>query len=141
MNRVISISYPDTSKNVTFGYDAGSNADGLLTSMTDESGSTTWAHYVPDSSAWYYLTWKAQVTNGQTLTTYYRKSWFFEWEDAATYPSGQWSYNLPRTDYQIAYMNVFGTPILSNATYEPFGPVNGWTWGNSSMASFVSNRE
>src|SRR6185437_3116301 len=54
---------------------------------------------------------------------------------SVTTPSGQsvtYSYN---TNHQVTSVSVNGVTVLSSATYEPLGPVNGWTWGNSTAAS------
>jgi YD repeat-containing protein len=48
-----------------------------------------------------------------------------------TTPSGQavtYGYN---SNHQITSVTVNGTTVLSGVTYEPLGPVNGWTWGNA----------
>ena len=31
-------------------------------------------------------------------------------------------------------LSVNGTTVLSSVLYDPFGPVRGWTWGNSTLA-------
>ena len=33
-----------------------------------------------------------------------------------------------------------GTSVFTGATYEPFGPVNGWTWGNGSTYLLAYNQ-
>ena len=48
-----------------------------------------------------------------------------------TTPSGQvigYSYNA---NHQITAITVNGSTLLASITYEPFGPVSGWTWGNA----------
>jgi RHS repeat-associated protein len=35
------------------------------------------------------------------------------------------------TSGQVTGITVNGTSVLSGVVYEPFGPVRGWTWGNS----------
>jgi YD repeat-containing protein len=50
-------------------------------------------------------------------------------------PSGQsvvYGYN---SNHQIISITVNGTTVLSGVGYEPFGGVNGWTWGNSGTTS------
>jgi RHS repeat-associated protein len=50
-------------------------------------------------------------------------------------PSGQtilYSYN---SNHQVTGISVNGTVLLSNVTYEPFGQVNGWTWGNGTAVT------
>jgi RHS repeat-associated protein len=49
-------------------------------------------------------------------------------------PSGQ-TVVYGYTNHRITSITVNGTVILNNVTYDPFGPVNGWAWGNSTTAS------
>jgi RHS repeat-associated protein len=54
---------------------------------------------------------------------------------ALTTPSGQavvYGYN---SNHQITSLTVNSTTVLNAATYEPFGGVNGWTWGDGSTTS------
>jgi len=44
LNRLTNANYPDASENVTYSYDAGTNAKGRRTGIVDESGSTTFAY-------------------------------------------------------------------------------------------------
>jgi len=44
-------------------------------------------------------------------------------------PSGQ-TVTYGYTNHRITSIAVNGTTILSGATYDPFGPATGWTWGN-----------
>jgi RHS repeat-associated protein len=47
-----------------------------------------------------------------------------------TTPSGQ-TIAYTYTNHQVTGISVNSTALLSAASYEPFGPVRGWTWGNS----------
>jgi RHS repeat-associated protein len=49
-------------------------------------------------------------------------------------PSNQTIY-FGYTNHQITSITVNSTVILNNATYDPFGPVTGWTWGNGTSSS------
>src|SRR6202045_2993412 len=52
-----------------------------------------------------------------------------------TTPSGQtvtYGYN---GDHQVTSVTVNGTTVLNSVTYEPLGPVNGWTWGNGTITT------
>lgn len=52
-----------------------------------------------------------------------------------TTPSGQtitYGYNA---NHQVTSIAANGTTVLSNVSYEPFGPVDGWTWGNGTSFS------
>ena len=35
---------------------------------------------------------------------------------------------------KVSSITVNGTTLLNNVLYEPFGPIGGWTWGNSTLA-------
>ncbi|MEZ5513269.1 MAG: RHS repeat-associated core domain-containing protein [Steroidobacteraceae bacterium] len=51
-----------------------------------------------------------------------------------TTPSGQalaYSYN---SNNQLTGVSLNGATLISNVTYEPFGPVAGWTWSNGTLA-------
>lgn len=51
-----------------------------------------------------------------------------------TTPSGQ-SIAYTYSNHLISSVTINGTPLLSNVSYEPFGPVRGWTWGNGATES------
>jgi YD repeat-containing protein len=54
---------------------------------------------------------------------------------SVTTPSGQtvtYGYNAA---HQVTSITVNGTTLLNAATYEPLGPVNGWTWGNGTTTT------
>ena len=141
LNRLVSETHPDSSKDVAFGYDASIYNLGYLTSMTDESGSTTWNHYAPGPSSHQRTIEKTQVTNGQTLVTSYVVHSLTGLPYSMTYPSGTTlTYTLSGSTGLVTAMNFGGTSVLSNATYDPFGPVNGWTWGNGASYSISYNQ-
>jgi YD repeat-containing protein len=39
------------------------------------------------------------------------------------------------TNHRVTSISVNGTVLLSGVTYDPFGPVTGWTWGNGTSVS------
>jgi RHS repeat-associated protein len=131
LNRVTSAAYKigsTTDQTISFTYDAGTFGKGRRTGASDANHSMSWVY-----SAQRRVTSKTQTvgtvaksvgyayTNGNltTLTT----------------PSGQtvvYGYN---TNGQVVSITVNGTTLLSGVTYEPFGPIKGWTWGNGSAMS------
>ena len=130
-NRMTSIVYSKsgvTDQTLTFGYDSGTNGKGHLTSASDGNHSLSWTY---DGSG--------RVTGkGLTVGTV-SKSIGYGYTNAdltaIVTPSGQavtYGYN---TNHQITSIAVNGTTVLSGATYEPFGGVNGWAWGNSATVS------
>jgi RHS repeat-associated protein len=100
------ISAYDGNQTTSWTYDM----EGLVTAKTQQS--------VPADSA---ITLNYAYTNGHltSMTTGSGR--------AVTY-----SYN---SNGQAVSVAVNGTSVLSGATYEPFGTVNGWTWGNGTTMS------
>lgn len=96
----------DGEQNTNWTYDM----EGLVTAKTQQS--------VPANSL---ITLSYAYTNGH-LTSMTTGS-----GQAVTY-----GYN---TNGQATSVTVNGTAVLSGATYEPFGAVNGWTWGNGTTMS------
>lgn len=52
---------------------------------------------------------------------------------AVTTPSGQ-TIGYHYLNNRISELTLNGQPLLSGIAYEPFGPVNGWIWGNGQPA-------
>jgi len=129
LNRATQVAYTD--QTINFGYDAGTNGKGHLTSAFDASHSMSWAY---DGLG--------RVTGkGQTVGTV-TKSVGYGYANGnlvtMTLPSGQivtYQYN---TNHQVTGVTLgTGSPttILSGVTYEPLGPVKGWTWGNATTTT------
>jgi RHS repeat-associated protein len=128
LNRPTSVAYKKggvTDQTLTFTYDAGTNGKGRLTGASDANHSMSWT-YDP----------LGRVTGkGQTVGTV-TKSVGYAYTNAdlvtLTTPSGQiltYGYN---SNHQVVSIALNGsTTILNNVTYEPLGPVNGWSWGNN----------
>ena len=125
LNRVTSIGYPD--QTITYTYDTGTNQNGRLTGITDNSGSTSWS-YDPQGRVT-----SRQQSMGITKTTGYA------YDNAGRLktlilPSGN-TVTYIYTDGKVTSLKLNGsTTILSNVLYQPFGPTRGWTWGNSTLA-------
>ena len=148
LNRLIGISYPTASNNLSFNYDQLSIACppsqqynvGRLTGFTDPSGSTLLCYDKRGN-----LKRKIAVVNGVTQTTH----WGHNLADRIsnlTYPSGTIVAYGRDTLGRINTINV--TPLggtlqkLINAvSYYPFGPVKQITWGNgaTSLRSYDQN--
>jgi RHS repeat-associated protein len=123
LNRLTLVTLHDSST-VAYEYDVGSNAIGRLNEVSDSSGQSTWTY-----NNFGEATQKVQTIGPVTLKTGYT----YDSKGRLTgmsLPSGKaltFSYNV----YQPTTVKVNGVTILSGATYDPFGPVNGWTWGNT----------
>jgi RHS repeat-associated protein len=134
-NRVTSIAYTlggTTDQTITFGYDSGTNGKGRLTSASDANHSLAWTYDSLGRVTGKGLTvGTVNLSGGYGYTNGDRTS--------LVTPSGQsvtYGYN---SNHQITSIAVNGTTVLSNVTYEPFGGVNGWKWGDNSTASRTFN--
>jgi RHS repeat-associated protein len=126
LNRPISIVYPDTT--LSFSYDAGVNGLGRMTGAADANHSLAFTYDEQGRIAS-----KTQIVSGQARTIRY--AYTNGNLISIVTPSGQtiaYTYAFGR----VASVAVNGSPILSNISYEPFGPVRQWTWGNG-RGSFV----
>ncbi|MFJ2988645.1 RHS repeat-associated core domain-containing protein [Collimonas sp. NPDC087041] len=151
LNRLTQISYA-TGTATQFEYDGGTtgapNAKGHLTRMIDGSGQTTYAY-----DGFGRLLTKVQTLSStgtsSTLSYTYGSSGNTTGKlISVTYPSGNrinYSYDaagrvnsltLNPTNTTGGGTNT-GTsiPLLTGIGYQAFGPVNTWTWGNSSGTS------
>ncbi|MDR0250624.1 MAG: type IV secretion protein Rhs [Burkholderiales bacterium] len=96
---------------------------GRLTAITEPSGVTAYA-YDPLGR----ITQKSQTQGARTWSVHYAYNNTGQLE-SVTYPSGtKVSYTYSHGKLQSLKLNH--QPLLNNITFEPFGPVNGWTWAN-----------
>jgi RHS repeat-associated protein len=131
LNRVTSIAYSlsgTTDQAIAFTYDAGTNGKGHLTGTSDANHSMTWGY-----DALGRVTSKSQTVSSITQSVGYT----YTNGDLSTLttPSGQtvaYGYN---GNHQVTSVAVNGTTVLNSVSYEPLGPVNGWTWGNGTATS------
>jgi RHS repeat-associated protein len=121
---------------INYTYDAGTNGKGHLTGASDVDHTMTWTY---DSKG--RVTGKSQAYIN--TTTPITKSIGYGYNAAGqltslVLPSGQtisYGYN---TNNQVSSVTLAGSPnvtILSNVTYDPFGPITGWTWGNGTAST------
>jgi RHS repeat-associated protein len=129
LNRLTAIDYPGSSLDVTLTYDQGTNQKGRLTTMADGSGSTTFEYDVFGN-----LTEESKAIGGNTHVTAYA------YDEAnlvtsITYPSGRTvDYTRNVLGQVTTVASTYGgstATLASSATYEPFGPLKGLTFGNS----------
>jgi RHS repeat-associated protein len=131
-NRVTQIVYKNSGgvadQTIVFGYDAGTNGKGRLTSASDANHSMSWSYDT-----------HGRVTGKGLVVGSFNESVGYGYTNAdltaLVTPSGQavsYGYN---SNHQVTSITVNGTAVISAVTYEPFGGVNGWTWGNSSTVS------
>jgi RHS repeat-associated protein len=126
LQRIIATDYSD--QNIDYVYDAGTDQLGRLTSLTDDAGTTTWSYDLHGR-----VLEREQVVNGKTHTVVYDYNAAGQLVSMET-PSGQ-LVEYEYTDNRLTEIAVNSQILLYGATYEPFGPVNGWNWGNGSETS------
>jgi RHS repeat-associated protein len=133
LNRVTSVAYSrgsTTDQTIIFTYDSGTNGAGHLTGASDANHSLGWSYNASGQ-----VISKSQTVAGVTRSLGY--AYTSGNLTTLTTPSGQtvtYGYN---SNHQITSLTVNGTTVLTAVTYEPLGPVNGWTWGNSTSVSRV----
>lgn len=113
---------------ITYQYDTGTYAKGRLNKITDPSGETSWTY-----NQFGQVTSKTQTIGAISLTTNYA----YDTKGrlvTMTYPSGK-DVDYTYDDHLPDSVSWDSTTILSGASYDPFGPVKGWTWGNSTAHS------
>lgn len=131
LNRVTSIAYTlngTTDQTLSLTYDQGTDGIGHLTGASDANHSMSFTY-----NALSELTGVSQTVAGLSRSI----SYGYTNGDLTSIvtPSGQtvtYGYNA---NHQVTSVAVNGTTVLSGVSYEPFGPADGWTWGNGSTVS------
>ena len=137
LNRLTSSSYADTTQNVTYSYDdqnsvtgcGSSYPTGRLTRIIEATVTTVFCYDAQGS-----VIQKQQITSAGTDTTAYSYT-AAERLSGIVYPSGTLVSYTRDGDGRIQSVSV--TPpggsasgVVSSVTYQPFGPVSGYTLGN-----------
>jgi RHS repeat-associated protein len=134
-NRVTSVVYSSggvSDQTITFGYDAGTNGKGRLTSASDANHSLSFSYDFAGRVTGKGLTvGSVNVSVGYGYTNGDRT--------ALVTPSGQSVVYAFNGNHQIASITVNGTTVLSGVTYEPFAGVSGWTWGDGTTTTRTFN--
>jgi YD repeat-containing protein len=125
LNRVTQVAYSD--QTIIFAYDTGTNGKGRLTGASDANHSLSWAY-----DALGRITGTGLVVGSVTRSVGYGYS-NADMTSIVT-PSGQ-TITYGYTNHQITSVSVDGTSLLTQVTYEPFGEVNKWTWGNGTITT------
>jgi RHS repeat-associated protein len=125
LDRVLQVAYTD--QTINFSYDAGPNGVGRLTGASDANHALSWSY---DSHG--RVVGKGQTIGGVSKSVGY--AYVNGDLTSLVTPSGQ-TVVYGYTNHRITSITVNGTTILSGATYDPFGPVTAWTWGNGTSAS------
>lgn len=125
LNRVTSKAYPDLT--TSFTYDSGPNGIGRLAAASDANHTMTWGY-----DALGRVVGKTQVVGSVSRSVGYGYSG--GQLTALTLPSGR-VVTYDYTNNQVTGITVDGIAVLSDVTYEPFGPIAGWTWGNGTTTT------
>lgn len=139
LNRLTGVDYPGSSMDVTLTYDQGTNQKGRLTTMADGSGTTTFEY-----DAFGNLVEESKTIGTNTHVTSY------EYDDSdlvtsITYPSGRTvAYTRNALGQITTVASSYGgssATLMSSATYEPFGPLKGLTFGNGLMLARMFDQQ
>jgi RHS repeat-associated protein len=125
LNRMTQEAYAD--QTINFTYDAGTNGIGRLTGASDANHSLSWT----------YDTHGRIIGKGQTVGTVTKSVGYAYVNNDLTSvvtPSGQ-TITYGYTNHRITSITINSTTLLSGATYAPFGPLTGWTWGNTTAVA------
>jgi RHS repeat-associated protein len=144
LNRPTSVQYTGVNASVTksFTYDNCTYGVGRLCEMTDMVGTTQWTYTQQGRIAT-----RTETDSNLTIGPRGTYSIAYGYNSAGqrtsiTLPSGavvNYTYNGNNQVSGITVTPVNGTQttVLSNATYQPFGPVGSWTWGNGSTVQRI----
>jgi RHS repeat-associated protein len=127
LNRVASIVHSradSPSETQTYTYDSGANARGRLTRLDDTAASTAWTYTMRGRVAS-----KTQTTGSVVRTLAYGYNAAGQLASLTT-PSGQviaYAY----ANNRVVSVTVNGTALVTGIVAAPFGPAEGWQWGNS----------
>lgn len=132
LNRVTSIDYRKSGasdQTIAISYDMGANGVGRLTSAGDAT----------QSMAWSYDTLGRVISKTQTVGTLNLVVGYAYADGhvvSISLPSGNvLTYTYDNAGRPWTMVLNGSTTIASNVTYDPFGPVTGWTWGNGSATT------
>lgn len=124
LNRLTSITYPTPGEDITYGYDACANGIGRLCSVTDPTGTRSYAYDGLGRIA--SVSWAA---NNQAYTT--SSTWSPADRLASiTYPSGRVVSYTRNSLGQISAIATGGQNIVTGRTYRADGLLTGQTYGN-----------
>ncbi|HTR58586.1 MAG TPA: RHS repeat-associated core domain-containing protein [Casimicrobiaceae bacterium] len=126
LNRAAQVVYSKSgtpNETYTFTYDSGANAKGRLSSITDSAATTSWTYNGQGRVAS-----KTQQVGSVSRTLSYGYNGAGQLATLTT-PSGQviaYGYGNNR----VTTVSINGSPLITGAATEPFGPLAVWFWGN-----------
>jgi RHS repeat-associated protein len=129
LNRVLSAAFKigaTTDQTIIYGYDAGTNGKGHITSAVDADHSLSWSYDAQGR-----LTGKTQIQGSVSQSVAY--AYTDGLLTSMTTPSGQ-SIVYSYSNGKVSGITINGTTLLNDVLYDPFGPIRQWTWGNSTLS-------
>ncbi len=147
LNRLTRITYPDVGLSTSYIYDAINTvcgteenvAIGRLSRMTDASGSTDYCY-----DRFGHLTRKVQTIGSRAFSLRYAYTKAGQLR-SVTYPDGTIVDYVRNGLAQVIEIGITHTQqtrqvLLDQATYAPFGPSTGWTYGNGRSLTRAFNQ-
>ena len=135
LNRLTDIHFPDSSQNISYTYDTGTYGIGKLSAVTDPSGSTAFVYNDLGQ-----ITQETRTADSLTFETVYGYDASTADLNAVTYPTGTVLTYQRDADGRISGISADGQSIVSNITYQPFGPVSTMTLGGLSVIRSFDQR-
>jgi RHS repeat-associated protein len=135
LNRLTSVSFPDSSQNLSYGYDAGAYGKGRLTSASDPAGSTGFVH-----DALGRVTTESRVTDGVPYQTNYAYDPATGDLSGMTYPSGLTLDFQYDANGRVSGISSGGQTLVGNVLYKPFGPVTSMDLGPLALTRTYDQR-
>ncbi|SUZ26375.1 RhsD protein [Xanthomonas euroxanthea] len=148
LNRVLSISYPTTAFNVSYTYDLTQSVCasgetftiGRLAKLQDGSGTTQYCY-----NRFGEVVRKVQTVNGKVLVLRYDYTSGGRLR-SMVYPDGTTVDYVRNAQGQTTEVGVTAQGgsrqrLLSGATYYPFGPSAGWTYGNGRLLARMYDQD
>ncbi len=131
VGRLLTETYPsEPASDIIYAYDEGPNGIGELTTVTESFGATGYTY-----NSLGQMTGMTRTINGQAYATAYTYDLAGE-VLTETYPSGRTIRMTRDAAARITAIEAQGpgetefTPLLSNVTYQPFGPISGASFGD-----------
>ena len=125
LNRVTSIVFND--ETITYTYDTGTNQKGRLKQLNSAGANVSWNYNTLGR-----VLSKTQVSNGNTKTISYQYNAAGRLTQITTPANNVVVYGY--ANGKVSSITINGATLLNSIVYEPFGPIGGWTWGNSTLA-------
>jgi RHS repeat-associated protein/uncharacterized repeat protein (TIGR02543 family) len=122
LNRISQIAYDDDT--ISYTWDSCTNGIGRLCSVSNAASSLSYRYDRHGR-----IISKTQAAGGAPLTVSHTYNSAGQRTQTVT-PGGQ-TLDYQWSGGQLTAVAVNGQPVLSQITYEPDGPVNGWVWGNN----------